>query len=275
MIRYRPCDQRFPPPLFASIHDPCVQNILVLQLSYQNLDSWFLNVTISVDWKTHSSTRTAVCVLTWPLSLYQKGPNRTPVAAICVTSLLTLAFIFIGQVNVLAPIVSINFMLTYSFIDYSYFSVAMTFQLQRKETRPSLLAGKGCHRRSSRPGSRPLIEVTLPNYGSGSKTLHLKGTLLEFTKDMDQMFPSQPNDRPSEKHLYRRSRRADVGKKQKLMDSFGLDLNSNVSPEEEADEASADAPLQEETPAEGAQIGSPQTHPEQEDWAGKAQALHR
>lgn len=226
----------------------------------------------------------AACVMALPLSLYQKGPNRTPVAAICLTSLLTLAFIFIGQVNVLAPIVSINFMLTYSFIDYTYFSVAMTFQLQRKEKRVSLVAGKVCHRRSSRPGPRPLIEVMLPNYGSSSKTLHLKGTLLEFTKDMDQMFPSNPNvdhgvNKTSVKHLHRQSRRAGVSKKQKLMDSFGLDLNSNVFSEEKADEASStpsrDAPLQEDRPAEETQIRLSQTHQEQRDSSGKPQVLRR
>lgn len=212
-----------------------------------------------------------VCVLTLPLSPHQKGPNRTPVAAICLTSLLTLAFIFIGQVNLLAPIVSINFMLTYSFIDYSYFSVAMTFRLQREDKRDPPVVGKACQRGgSSRPGSRPLIEVTLPNYGSGSKTLHLKGTLLEFTKDMDQMFPSSTDvdHKASVKHLHRRSRRADVSKKQKLMDSFGLDLNSNVFSEEKADEASStpggDAPLPQERPAE-------ETHQEQQDSSGKTQ----
>ncbi|XP_055009161.1 solute carrier family 12 member 8 isoform X2 [Boleophthalmus pectinirostris] len=62
-----------------------------------------------------------------------KGPNKTPVAAICLTSLLTMAFVLIGQVNILAPIVTINFMLTYSLIDYSFFSVAMTYRLQAKD----------------------------------------------------------------------------------------------------------------------------------------------
>lgn len=219
-----------------------------------------------------------VCVVTLLLSLYQKGPNRTPVAAICLTSLLTLAFIFIGQVNVLAPIVTTNFMLTYSFIDYSYFSVAMTFQLQHKEKRESLVMGKACHRRSTRPGSRPLLEVTLPSYGS-SRTLHLKGTLLEFTKDMDQMFPSNPNvDKTSVKHLHLWSGRADVSRKQKLMDSFGLDLNSNVFSEEGAEEASStasgDASLQEERPAEEARIGTSQTHQGQQDSSGRIQAPH-
>lgn len=218
--------------------------------------------------------------VTSPLSLCQRGPNRTPVAAICLTSLLTLAFIFIGQVNVLAPIVSINFMLTYSFIDYSYFSVAMTFQLQRKEKRDSLL-GRAHPRRSSRPGSQPLIEVTLPNYGSGSKTLHLKGTLLEFTKDMDQMFPSASNADPpvtSGRPENRRSRRTDVSKKQKLMDSFGLDLNSNIFSEERAAVVSSapggDAPLREERPAGETQIRASQAHQE-EDSSGKPPTLHR
>lgn len=201
-------------------------------------------------------------------------------AAICLTSLLTLAFIFIGQVNVLAPIVSINFMLTYSFIDYSYFSVAMTFQLQRREKSDSLL-GRVHPRRPSRPGSQPLIEVTLPNYGSGSKTLHLKGTLLEFTKDMDQMFPSASNADPSVTSVRpenRRSGRTDVSKKQKLMDSFGLDLNSNIFSEETAAVASSarsgDAPLQEERPAGGTQTRASQA-PQEQDPSGKPPTLHR
>lgn len=223
---------------------------------------------------------TVVCVVTLPVSLYQKGTNRTPVAAICLTSLLTLAFIFIGQVNALAPIVTINFMLTYSFIDYSYFSVAMTFQLQRDEKRDPLAAGKGCHRRSSRPGSRPPIEVPSPNYGSGSKTLHHKGTLLEFTKDMDQMFPSDPKvGTTTAKQLHRGSTSADASKKQKLMDSFGLDLTSNVLSEQNGDEASLTpsrvARLPEERPAKETQIRLSQRRQVQPDSSGKIEALHR
>uniref|UniRef100_A0A8C7HVQ1 Solute carrier family 12 member 8 n=1 Tax=Oncorhynchus kisutch TaxID=8019 RepID=A0A8C7HVQ1_ONCKI len=144
-----------------------------------------------------------------------KGPNKTPVAAIVLTSLLTMAFIFIGQVNVLAPIVTINFMLTYSFIDYSYFSVAMTYNLQPREKRVG-------------PG-----DVSSPG----------KGTLLEFTRDMDQIFPL-PNggeqetekDKATEKvsmpGLRGRIRRVKAPAKKTLMDSFGLDLNSNAFPSE-------------------------------------------
>uniref|UniRef100_A0A673BC36 Solute carrier family 12 member 8 n=1 Tax=Sphaeramia orbicularis TaxID=375764 RepID=A0A673BC36_9TELE len=181
------------------------------------------------------------------------GPNRTPVAAICLTSLLTMAFVFIGQVNVLAPIVTINFMLTYSFIDYSYFSVAKTFQMQTKEKQDALLLAKRNQRRSTRRSSKPLIDATFPNYGSGGEGHQGKGTLLEFTKDMDHIFPPVSNGDPgAEKNSQTqelssscRSRKANVNAKQMLMDSFGIDLNSNVFMDENERE-SGSAPSQEE-----------------------------
>lgn len=161
-----------------------------------------------------------------------------------------MAFIFIGQVNVLAPIVTINFMLTYSFIDYSYFSVAMTFQLQSKEKDTPILA-KGNQRRSTRQSSRPLIETALQNYGSGGESLQSKGTLLEFTKDMDQIFPPLSNvDAGAEKtssmqELSSRRKSQKATAKQKLMNSFGLDLNSNMFSEQKGEEISSE-PLYEE-----------------------------
>lgn len=161
-----------------------------------------------------------------------------------------MAFIFIGQVNVLAPIVTINFMLTYSFIDYSYFSVAMTFQLQAKEKKDTLIPAKRNQRRSS---SRPLIEATLPNYGSGGEDPQGKGTLLEFAKDMNQIFPPMSNvdagaEKTSSMQELRsgcKSRRANVTAKQKLMDSFGLDLNSNMFSEERGEGMSSTPPQEE------------------------------
>ncbi|KAM3607407.1 uncharacterized protein V6R79_007298 [Siganus canaliculatus] len=173
-----------------------------------------------------------------------KGPNKTPVAAICLTSLLTMAFIFIGQVNVLAPIVSINFMLTYSFIDYSFFSVAMTFQLQTKDKGGHLVPLKISHDTLTRQSSRPLIEATLPNYGSAGESPQSNGTLLEFTKDMHQIFPPTSNpEAESERNFSVNNksmgRKAKVNAKQKLMESFGLDLNRNMFSENKGDETSS------------------------------------
>ncbi|CAG5865473.1 unnamed protein product [Menidia menidia] len=183
-----------------------------------------------------------------------KGPNKTPVAAICLTSLLTMAFIFIGQVNVLAPIVTINFMLTYSFIDYSYFSVAMTFQLQSKR----MSAGRIKRHRSVRQSSRPLVESAPASYGSGGESPRGKGTLLEFTRDMDQIFPFISTlDPGAEKSPLRQelsssnfSHSRKVTAKQKLMDSYGFDPNSNTCPEEKGGETGP-AP-----PWEGAEVQS-------------------
>lgn len=174
-------------------------------------------------------------------SFFQRGPNKTPVAAIILTSLLTLAFIFIGQVNVLAPIVSINFMLTYSFIDYSYFSVAMTSKLRTKDEKDVPASAKANRTRSRRQSCRPLIEVTLPNYGSRDHNLHLNGTLLEFAKDMNQIFPPASNPDAEQKSSPRQKTdtNSNVSTKQKLMDSFRLDHNSNSFSEEKQHEMSA------------------------------------
>ncbi|KAJ8388416.1 hypothetical protein AAFF_G00134420 [Aldrovandia affinis] len=148
------------------------------------------------------------------------GPNKTPVAAICLTSLLTMAFVFIGQVNVLAPIVTINFMLTYSVIDYSYFCVAMTYDLQVKERKP--LARHG----SSHRTRRPLMTADHSGYGTGEIVKNQRnGTLLEFTRDMDQILqlPSPLKDEPRKTSaLGQRGKGQRVPPKQALMDSFGL-----------------------------------------------------
>ncbi|KAJ7345868.1 hypothetical protein JRQ81_001818 [Phrynocephalus forsythii] len=161
-----------------------------------------------------------------------KGPNKTPVPAICLTSLITMAFVFIGQVNVLAPIVTINFMLTYIAVDYSYFSVSMSYNIQQKSRR--------MQREDSRivqGYSRPLILDKHSSYGSdGIAQGRSKGTLLEFTKDMDHLF------RPLGKGpgISLETKDKDVGPlpkqgkqkkavKQTLQDSFLLDFDNNIA----------------------------------------------
>ncbi|XP_053143561.1 solute carrier family 12 member 8 isoform X3 [Hemicordylus capensis] len=163
----------------------------------------------------------------------KNGPNKTPVAAICLTSLITMAFIFVGQVNVLAPIVTINFMLTYIVVDYSYFSVSMSYNLQQNFKR--------MHRGDSRRVlgcSRPLILDRPSCYGSdGIIQNRSDGTLLEFTKDMDHIFRPDSKDpgtgnEPSEKDkdigqtIKRRKQK--IAAKQTLQDSFLLDLNNHI-----------------------------------------------
>uniref|UniRef100_A0A8C3XMA7 Solute carrier family 12 member 8 n=1 Tax=Chelydra serpentina TaxID=8475 RepID=A0A8C3XMA7_CHESE len=163
-----------------------------------------------------------------------KGRNKTPVAAICLTSLITMAFVFVGQVNILAPIVTINFMLTYIVVDYSYFSVSMSYILQQKPKRTQ--------REESRVvnSSQPLTFEKMSRYGSdGIIQSRSDGTLLEFTKDMDQLFKPLNKDPGSrkekeerDKNLNQKVKQRKIKKpaKQTLQDSFLLDLDHNIAP---------------------------------------------
>lgn len=162
----------------------------------------------------------------------QKGPNKTPVAAICLTSLVTMAFVLVGQVNILAPIVTINFMLTYITVDYSYFSLSMgpcshpqVPEAEHREDTGALYC------------SEHLLLEKAPSYGSEGTAQSLsEGTLLEFTKDMDQLLQltrklesSQPRRGESDTIPESQKGKYKKATKQTLQDSFLLDLKSPAS----------------------------------------------
>uniref|UniRef100_A0A8C3R9T8 Solute carrier family 12 member 8 n=1 Tax=Cyanoderma ruficeps TaxID=181631 RepID=A0A8C3R9T8_9PASS len=163
-----------------------------------------------------------------------KGPNKTPVAAICLTSLITMAFVFIGQVNVLAPIVTINFMLTYIAVDYSYFSISLSYNIQQKSEETQMGTARPAH------SSQPLIFNKPPSRAAdGVIQSRSNGTLLEFKKDMDQLFKpffSEPSPckREGDENLTRKAKKkAKKPAKQTLQDSFLLDLHHNAPPAQE------------------------------------------
>lgn len=49
-----------------------------------------------------------------------------------VVAVVTVSFIIVGDINFLAPIVTMPFLLTYACIDYSYFALAQTFDIQEQ-----------------------------------------------------------------------------------------------------------------------------------------------
>lgn len=61
-----------------------------------------------------------------------RGPNKVPLYAMAVVAFLTFSFILAGEINTLAPIVTMPFLLTYACIDYSYFALAQTFDIQHQ-----------------------------------------------------------------------------------------------------------------------------------------------
>ncbi|NXF78146.1 S12A8 protein, partial [Sclerurus mexicanus] len=159
-----------------------------------------------------------------------KGPNKTPVAAICLTSFITVAFVFIGQVNVLAPIVTINYMLTYTAVDYSYFSVSLSHNIQQKPDETQMGTARPAH------SSQPLIFNKPSSHAADGVTQsRSNGTLLEFKKDMDQLFKpfcSEPGTCQKEgaENLNQKVKRKKAKKpaKQTLQDSFLLDLHHDA-----------------------------------------------
>ncbi|NXS06548.1 S12A8 protein, partial [Neodrepanis coruscans] len=162
-----------------------------------------------------------------------KGPSKTPVAAICLTSLITMAFVFIGQVNILAPIVTINFMLTYIAVDYSYFSISLSYNLHQKPEETQMGTARPAH------SSQPLI-FNKPSSHAADGVIQSRsnGTLLEFKKDMDQLFKpfcSEPDTHEKEgaETLTQKVEQKKVKKKpakQTLQDSFLLDLHHHAPP---------------------------------------------
>lgn len=100
----------------------------------------------------------------------QKGPNKVPLHAMAVVAVVTVTFIIMGDINFLAPIVTMPFLLTYACIDYSYFALAQTFDIQEQRE------------------ERFRIQASSPSYESrrfGSATEH------HCNNDLDLLFPDR------------------------------------------------------------------------------------
>ena len=61
-----------------------------------------------------------------------RGPNKEPFYATLFTGMITLIFILIGQINFLGTVVTLPFLLTYAFINFAYFSIAMSYDKMMK-----------------------------------------------------------------------------------------------------------------------------------------------
>ncbi|KAH7937961.1 hypothetical protein HPB49_018312 [Dermacentor silvarum] len=107
-----------------------------------------------------------------------KGPNKVPVVALVLFALVTFLFILAGQVNTLAPLVTIPFLLTYACVEYAYFSMAMTYDIQR--------------RRNERFRQQAAIiraqTTDKTSYGA-------LGDAKVPTSDLDQLFPERVHDK--------------------------------------------------------------------------------
>lgn len=85
-----------------------------------------------------------------------------------VVASVTIAFILVGDINTLAPIVTMPFLLTYACIDYSYFALAQTFDIQTKRE------------------ERFRIQAQSPSYES-----RRYGSTNDNDNDLDHLFPER------------------------------------------------------------------------------------
>ena len=65
--------------------------------------------------------------------LLQRGINNEPQNATFVIAFITILFILIGQLNTLATIVTMPFLMTYTAINYSYFALAMSYEIKQQK----------------------------------------------------------------------------------------------------------------------------------------------
>lgn len=98
-----------------------------------------------------------------------RGPNKVPLYSMAVVATVTITFIIVGDINFLAPIVTMPFLLTYACIDYSYFALAQTFDIQSKRE------------------ERFRIQAQSPAY----ETRHYGATQDYHDNDLDHLFPER------------------------------------------------------------------------------------
>ena len=101
-----------------------------------------------------------------------RGPNKVPLNAMGIVAVVVIAFITVGDINTLAPIVTMPFLLTYACIDYSYFALAQTFDIQTKREERFRIQAQS-----------PLYETR----SYGATTNHND----HHENDLDQLFPER------------------------------------------------------------------------------------
>ena len=128
------------------------------------------------------------------LTLFQRGPNKVPINALVVITLVVLLFVLVGDVNTLAPIVTTAFMMCYTAINYAYFALAMSYD--KRQERDLKFGPKGILTPKSREMSNGIV-----GYGTTGKIDDRnKDSLQKLSTDLDSLFPERLTHR-GQRHL--------------------------------------------------------------------------
>ncbi|XP_067940048.1 solute carrier family 12 member 8-like [Watersipora subatra] len=117
-----------------------------------------------------------------------RGANKVPVVSLTLVALISLLFICVGDVNFLAPIVTMPFLITYIAVDYAYFILAMSADLNS----------------AADSSSESVTNSTLSAYGSIAdlKSSSKSSLVLDENKnrnDLDDLFPERTMSRSLER----------------------------------------------------------------------------
>ncbi|XP_037082923.1 solute carrier family 12 member 8-like, partial [Pollicipes pollicipes] len=117
------------------------------------------------------------------------GANKVPLYALVAISVGTLVFILIGQVNRLAPIVTLPFLMTYAGIDYAYFALAHAYDVQEEQA----------HQRKSTQLGSPTFDTSekgLTAYGAVDKVSEQSKNAMQTSWESTNTtsMPSSPED---------------------------------------------------------------------------------
>ncbi|XP_012939884.1 solute carrier family 12 member 8 [Aplysia californica] len=124
-----------------------------------------------------------------------RGPNKVPVLALVVITLVVLLFICLGDVNSLAPVVTTAFMLTYAAIDYSYFALAMSYDKRQSREDRFRVNGAGEERRLSTGSNGYVPAATVTATGKPIDVTTHKDSFEKFAGDLDKLFPERLTQR--------------------------------------------------------------------------------
>lgn len=110
-----------------------------------------------------------------------RGPNKVPVYALLVITLVSLLFVLVGDVNTLAPIVTTSFMMSYAAVNYSYFALAMSYD-KRQERDLKFGVHDKSRKRSAEVSGYGATSVADKSY---------KDSFQNIRTDLDKLFPER------------------------------------------------------------------------------------
>nr|AKN21479.1 slc12a-5 [Schmidtea mediterranea] len=126
------------------------------------------------------------------------GKNKVPVFSLLIIVSITISFIFIGNINILGPIVTTPFLMTYATLSYAYFVLAKSFDIRKR--REDLFKAINHSKQSKGVKVSHQIGVDTKSGSNSDGFTHSTGSNLENSsldkeysscEELDRLFPER------------------------------------------------------------------------------------